>query len=149
MVHNGIFPKFGGQLEVRENLNQIVPKMERTVKVIRVNHPDEIKYITPAAVQYLDTKKWILAEPVPVVAKKKDVESAVIKRVVPKNVTEVQPEEIKQEIPVVIPEPVKEALEVDPKDELRVKFKELSGQEADGRWNVGRLNIEISKLQKA
>jgi hypothetical protein len=124
--------------------------MERTVKVIRVNHPDEIKYVTPAAVQYLDTKKWVLAEPVPVVAKKKDVESAVIKRVVPKNVTEVQPEEIK----VVIPEEVLEVkepenVEVDPKDELRVKFKELSGQEADGRWNVGRLNIEISKLQKA
>lgn len=119
--------------------------MERTVKVIRVNHPEETKFVTPAAVQYLDTRKWMLAEPVPVVAKKKDVESAVIKRVVPKNVTEVQPEEIQ----VVIPEPVKEALEVDPKDELRAKFKELSGQEADGRWNVGRLNIEISKLQKA
>ena len=107
--------------------------MERTVKVIRVNNPNEFRYVTPAAVQYLDTKKWELAESVPVVAKKKDVESAVIKRVIPNNVTEVAP--------VIIP------ANLDVKELLRTKFKEVTGEEADKRWNEGRLKIEISKLQ--
>jgi hypothetical protein len=113
--------------------------MERTVKLIRVNHPEETMMVTPAAAQYIDKRKWMLAEPQPEQTKKKGVESAVIKRVVPSNVTE---------IPVVIPETVQSSLDAnDPKEILRAKYKELTGEDPDGRWNEGRLNIEISKLK--
>ena len=114
--------------------------MERTVKLIRVNHPDEVKWVTPAAAPLYDKNKWIIDQPTAEV-KKKGVEGAVIKRVIPNNVTEVAP--------VVLPEGVVEAAEksLDVKEILRDKFKELSGTEADKRWNEGRLKIEIAKLQ--
>jgi len=109
--------------------------MERTVKLVRVNHPDDVKWVTPAAAPLYDSKKWIIDQPTAEV-KKKGVEGAVIKRVVPNNVTEVAP--------VVMPE---QMANLDVKELLRTKFKELSGTEPDGRWNEGRLKIEIAKLQ--
>lgn len=33
--------------------------------------------------------------------------------------------------------------------DLKAKYKELSGKDPDGRWNTGRLTVEISKLEKA
>lgn len=45
--------------------------------------------------------------------------------------------------------PVKEAVTVDPREELRTQYRDLTGTAADGRWSVDRLTAEIDKALAA
>lgn len=95
---------------------------DEMVKVHRPNKPDETRYFTKTAWDYIKSgSKWVEAEDQgqPVAAKKKVV------------------------APVVSIQDVE-----DKKAKLRAEYKELTGNESEPVWNEARLFIEIEKFKK-
>lgn len=94
---------------------------DEKVKVVYHNDSKRYKFVTKQAAAYL-SPKWVLSE---------DQSGA--------------PSPNSQKKVVAAPA----ASTVDKKAELREKYNELTGKEAESEWNEARLFVEIEKAKKA
>lgn len=94
---------------------------DEKVKVVYFNDPKKFRFVTKPAASLL-SPKWVIAEDQTGAPNPNGQKKAVAAPV--ENIT-------------------------DRKAELREKYNELTGNEADPAWNEARLFVEISKAEKA